>query len=333
MRSQQEQEAEILSAIRVFARSAYGGPNVVADMSSLIKATSEISLSNLDQWERFIRWNIAREMQESRPPKWQVWKNPTAFLTWVDLCSEDGFRRERTLRVLSGGAPNRFFFSMAIRRLNDWVLQVKDTACERLPPLARESDPEVVADVLCATLAHWNSWGRMSHRERQTLLDIVSISEVVYRLKTKVLSSADGPMTTLLSQLGRVDVLDSSLEEIARGAVQPSVRAKAYRSLLEGKVTWFEGRVWEWTDKRYCEGHYIPVLRSREISVSTSYMENIQSAALDASSIVRRVAGEMLIRDPLKVGSEYRGIAERLAADHSPSVSERGKFALRSLGP
>lgn len=174
MRSQQEQEAEVLSAIRIFSKSAYGSPNVFADMSSLIGATANLPLSNLDQWERFIRWNIACEMQASKPPKWQVWTKPTVFLTWVDLCSEDGFRRERTLRVLSGGAPNRFFFSMAIRRLNDCVAQVKDAACEKLLPLAKDSDPEVVADVLVATFSHWNSWGRIGERERKALLDIAS---------------------------------------------------------------------------------------------------------------------------------------------------------------
>lgn len=164
MRSQQEQEAEVLSAIRIFSKSAYGSPNVFADMSSLIGATANLPLSNLDHWERFIRWNIACEMQASKPPKWQVWTKPTVFLTWVDLCSEDGFRRERTLLVLSGGAPNRFFFSMAIRRLNDCVAQVKDAACEKLLPLAKDSDPEVVADVLVATFSHWNSWGRIGKR-------------------------------------------------------------------------------------------------------------------------------------------------------------------------
>lgn len=332
MQSKQEKEAEVLSAINVFVKSAYGGSSVVADMSHLINATANIQLSNLDQWERFIRWNISRQMQASKPPKWQIWTKPTVLLTWVDLCSDDGFRRERTLRVLTGGAPNSFFFSMAIRRLNDWVIQVKDAACEKLLCLAKESDPKMVVDSIVATFAHWNSWGRMGDREWRALLDIVSIPDVIVSLKGMILSSPNGPMTSLLSQLGRIEALDLALEEISRSAIQPSVRAKAYRSLLEGKMTWSTGRVWEWTDKRYCEGHYKPELRSRELSACSAYLANLRSAALDRSSIVRHVAVEMLIREPSKAGAECRDLAERLAMDASPSISERGRFALKSLG-
>lgn len=333
MQLQQEQEAEVLSAINSLVKSVNKNPNATADISALVGVTSRISLKNLNQWERFIRRHIAYAMQVSMPPKWQFWHKPTTiiFSTWIDLCSHNGLLREKALRTLSGGAPNRFFLSMAIRRLNDWVPQVKDAACDKLPALARNTDPKIVAEVLCQTLAHWNSWGRMNERERQVLLYIASIPEIAVQLKAIIISSVGGPIALLLSQVGRLDFLDSSLHEIAQSAVQPSVRAKAYRSLLEGKMTWFTGRVWVWTDKRYCEGYYKPVLCSRELVVSVLFSQFIELAVNDKSAIVRRVAGEMLIREPSKVGSKYRKLIETLASDKSRSVSERGAFALRSL--
>lgn len=127
-----EHEDEVILAVKEFAHSMNSGSKVVADMSSLIEATSRIPLTNLDAWERLIRWEFQKELDNSTPPKWKVWVKPTLFLTWIDLCSGDGYRREKTIRTLSGAAPNRFFFSLAIRRLNDWVPQVREAAQRNL---------------------------------------------------------------------------------------------------------------------------------------------------------------------------------------------------------
>ena len=48
--------------------------------------------------------------------------------------------------------------------------------------------------------------------------------------------------------------------------------------------------------------------------------------------MVRRVAGEMLIRELKLIGAESIKLAELLASDSSPSVAERGRFALDRLG-
>lgn len=39
-------------------------------------------------------------------------------------------------------------------------------------------------------------------------------------------------MPSLFSQLGHTPILDGIIEEIAKSAIQPSLRAKAYRSLF-----------------------------------------------------------------------------------------------------
>jgi hypothetical protein len=196
---QRELEDHVLLAISEFVGSLNSGRGVVADMTALVEVTSRLPLSNLEYWERLIRSGLYQAASDSKPAKWKFWSKPTPFLTWIDLCSGDGFKRERTLRILSGQAPNRFFFAMAVRRLNDWVPQVRSAAHERLPSIAVASNPEDVVDVLCAVLLHWNSWGRSEDEGKQTLLRIASIEAVVHSLKSRLISGAAGPLASVLA--------------------------------------------------------------------------------------------------------------------------------------
>lgn len=328
---QREIENQVLSAVSQFASSLNSGRNVVSDMSALIEVTSRLSLSNLDNWERLIRQGLYQASANSKPATWKFWNQPTPFLTWIDLCSGDGFKRERTLRALSGTAPNRFFFAMATRRLNDWVPQVRAAACEKLPSLAFASKPEDIVDVLCAVFPHWNSWGRMDADGKQTLLKIASIGAVTHSLKSRLVSATAGPLASVLVQAGQTSVLDADLPEIASNAIQPSVRARAYKSLLDGKVVWLAGRKWEWTDIRYCKGYFKPVLCDRPLCVKSPLVETLRAASVDRSAAVRRVAADVLIRESGTIGSVALQMAALLASDSHPSVAERGNFALKKL--
>jgi len=116
-----------------------------------------------------------------------------------------------------------------------------------LPSIAIASNPEDVVDVLCAVFPHWSSWGRSENEGKQTLLAIASIEAVTHSLKSRLVSATAGPLASVLAQAGQTAVLDAYLPEIASNAIQPSVRAKAYKSLLDGKMVWLAGRKWEWT--------------------------------------------------------------------------------------
>ncbi|WP_246019494.1 hypothetical protein [Corallincola spongiicola] len=253
MKKSQIVEDKIISAVRTFASSINPSGKVVADMSELIEVTSQLPLSSFDYWERFIRSEFHSAIRESTPSKWKVWSKPKELVTWIDLISWDGYKREKALRALSGTAPNTFFFSLAVRRLNDWVPQVRRVAREKLPEIASSADPKYVVEALCVTLSNWNSRGRIEEADKEVLLKIICKKEIAESLRSKLVSSASGPMPSLLSQLGRTPILDGRIEKIAKSAIQPSVRAKAYRSL-------FEGRKWEWTDIRYCEGRLKPIV-------------------------------------------------------------------------
>lgn len=269
MLSQQEIEDRVLQAVTAFVASINAGGRTPAEMemSPLLEATSCLSLANLEEWERLIRRGAHQANSGQKPSKWRLWSTPTPFPTWIDLCSGDGFKRERTLRALGGPAPNVFFLAIAVRRLNDWVPQVRSAAREKLLSVAIESDPADVANVLCAIFPHWNSWGRMGLADKQVLLDITSIEAVTQKLKAHLSLSAAGPLASVLSQVGRTSALDEHLPELASHAVQPAVRAKAYRALLDGKMAWLEERKWEWTDIRYCKGQLKAVHGERPLAI------------------------------------------------------------------
>lgn len=324
-------EREVISAVKDFARSINSGSKVVADISTLIEATSQLPLSNLDYWERLIRSEFSSALDIGDQPKWKFWSKPSQFLTWIDLISWDGYKREKTLRTITGAAPNSFFFALALRRLNDWVPQVRQAARGKLPFIVKDSDPVNVVDALCVTLSNWNSWGRIEQRDKQVLLDIISSKSIGQALKSKIMSSTSGPMTSLLAQVGRTSVLDAYIGEIAKNAVQPSVRAKAYRSQFEGRMVWVEGRKWEWTDIRYCKGRLRPIVGERKITVKCPFIELLMKSANDSSSIVRRVGAEFLIRELDTLGGESFQLATYFASDKSPPVAERGRFALKQI--
>lgn len=324
-------EDNVVLAVKKFAESIRSSSNVVADMSDLIDVTSQLPLSSFDHWERIIRSEFYLAMRESNLPTLKVWSRPKEMVTWLDLISWDGYKREKSLRALSGAAPNTFFFSLAVRRLNDWVPQVRKAARDSLPEIARSTDPEYVVEALSVVLSNWNSWGRIGEADKEALLEIICEKEIARCFRSTLILSASGPMSSLFSQLGRTPILDDNIEEIARSAIQPSVRAKAYRSLFERRIVWTEGRKWVWTDLKYCEGRLKPIVGERKLEIETPLIELLESSSEDRSSIVRRVSAEILIRELGNLGVKAKVFAERFASDSAHAVSERGKFSLKKL--
>ncbi len=96
-----ELEQRVQAAVRAFAKAINSGGNPFAVEAALIDATSRIPLSKLDDWERLIRWEFATALRQSPRCWWKPRARPKRSPTWIDLCSEDGYSRERTLRALS----------------------------------------------------------------------------------------------------------------------------------------------------------------------------------------------------------------------------------------
>jgi hypothetical protein len=330
MQKSKDLENKVIAALKDFGNSN-SHRKIVGDMSAIVKVTSDLPLSNLDYWERLIRREVSLGLKEPTHSTWRPWSKPRSMLTWLDLISWDGRKRERNLHTLSGPAPNAFFFALALRRLNDWAPQVRDAARSKLLEIAKATQPQYVADALYVTLLTWNSWGRITHAERDVLLNMLADAKVAELLLYKLINSTSGPIGTLFSQLARTSILDDKLELIAKSAMQPAVRAKAYRSLKEGRLTWIEGHKWVWTDPFQRTRKLIPVIAEREIDVHIPLFDLIKRSAKDRSPLVRRISAEFLIRELENLGDTARELAEGFASEKSRAVSERGHFALKRL--
>jgi len=327
----QKLELKISAALKEFVETKIASSKVVSDLSSVINATSELPLVNLEYWERLIREEYDNALTSGDSNKWKFWESNAPRITLLDLCSWDGYRREKALRTIGEKLPNRFFLALVLRRLNDWVPQVRQAAQDILSKVLVNTEPSYVADVICFTLSHWSSWKRIDNSNRKTLLDTLSNKEIANQLKLKLLNSTAGPLVVIFSEVGRVDALDTSLEEIATDAIQPSLRAKAYRSLFEGNISWLEGRKWICTDHAYNKGRMQPIVGDRIITTKILFLPTLRSAASDRSSLVRRVAAEILIKELDNLGNESSSLAQTFSMDRSIVVAERGKFALKKL--
>ncbi|QBJ08018.1 hypothetical protein EYS10_05455 [Rahnella aquatilis] len=331
MLQQDSLQQEIIASIKKSLTFDILYQRIRPDISKFINATSKLSLKGLDEWERLIRAEIFYSLRQYSQKQSDNDFRQVGSLRWMDICSADGFRRERALRTLSGGAPNSFLLALVVRKLNDWVPQVRAAARDALPLVAEESDPEFIVDVLFITLPYWDSWGRMEDIEKEVLMKVVMMEKVINALKKRLLTSSSGPVATIFSQAGRTTALDKFLAEISEKSIQPSLRAKAYRCQFESKFVWAEGLTWHWIDKIYGIQRRIPALKERIIPTTRPFIDTLRMATTDRSPMVRRIAGEMLIKELNNIGDEAFNLANILASDRSPSVAERGRYALADL--
>lgn len=236
---------------------------------------------------------------------------------WAHLCNRNGYIREKTMRIVTGPAPDVESFEGAMQRLNDWVPQVREAARENLMRIVNETDPEIVVDVLFKILRKCKYWVHFTDLEREVLLKIISTERVISLLKTRILISASGQIREVISEMGRCDAIDPFLEEIAIKSIQPAARAYAFRCLLKGEFEW---RVWQ--------GHWT----KRSLTVNPLFTELLTLASRDRSSIVRRQAGDILCDNYHKLNPSISlELANILAQDKSNTVAERGKWVLNKM--
>lgn len=239
----------------------------------------------------------------------------------------DGRIREAALLRFSGGLPNPFLFSAIAWRLNDWVPAVRAAAvC-----CARRSFPATAAEVIAASaitlLARQRTWARWG-KERQPLDEAFNRTDVAKCLANVLIQGRTGPMSTTLRYALRTSAIDIHLDDIARDAVQPSVRAVALDALIEKRAKWPNGYIWEWIDKSLGLRRQVSVFDHRELSIAPSRSSLIACGVRDRSAVVRRVALDGVMRYLLSTreGQDYAAL---LVTDPSPSVRERAKFILR----
>lgn len=239
----------------------------------------------------------------------------------------DGRLREAALLKLSGELSTAFLFAAVAWRLNDWAPQVRAAAVRCARRCFPATAAEVIVSAAAALLVRQSSWARWAE-ERVVLDEAFNRADVAERLSDLLVREPTGPMSTMLRYALRTSAIDVHLERIARDAVQPSVRAAALNTLINGKAEWPRGYDWQWVDKSMGLRRRMTVFGHRELSVVLSRRALIALGIYDRSAAVRRVALDGVMRHllPMQEGQEYAAL---LVADRSPSVRERAEFILR----
>lgn len=317
------------NAIRRTAAACSDGRLDPGALADFIEETKSIPLSNLGEYEIAIRAAAYVPELPRRRFSWQQQPKEYPFpVPWFDLFSGNGFRRERVLRAVKAEVPSSFLLTILIRRLNDWVPQVREAAHLAVRQALATSPAEIVAEVAWATLPVRTTWNRIDTDGVAILDSMMERSDVAEAIFRRLLSVPAGRASAVLRQVSRCANLDAFLPELAAAAVQPAVRATAYRMLLNGRAVWPNGWTWRWIDKSMGERVQERVWASRELTVAVDFVPILTAAMQDSSPAVRRIAGDVLIAHRAQLGEVALTLARHLQTDPYPSIAERGRFLL-----
>ena len=324
--------SEMCESVALLARAVQSGEANCSALATFIEESKRLPLTQMSDSEHVIRAiNYQMGAPKKRPFRVQGPHAHDNVIPWFDLFSGDGYRRERVIRKTKEGAPTAFLLAIFLRRLNDWVPQVREAAREAAPCVLEKTDPNVLADVLWVTLPVRTSWRRMSRVDGEVLDTAIETSGVSEALVGKLATASAGRATSILRQAARRSTLDPYLPRLAGTAIQPSVRALSYRMLLEERAVWPDGWHWQWIDKSLGQRIRKPTLVERPVSIGVDHIAVLAAAVADPSPLVRRVAGDILIASRLILGTDELALAKQLTMDAYPSVAGRGKFVLDQL--
>lgn len=303
----------------------------LGDLLEYINATGQLPLSNFDESERAIRDAALFSGRWSSTLSRLVRPHQHPFVIgWLDITNGSGYTREHALKVLDEAAPNAYLMVLLLRRLNDWVAQVRGAAHEAVERVADKSSASLIANALWAIFPHQYSWKRLDPKGRTILDGLAGRSDIAAGLAQKIGTATSGRASFVLRQAARTPCLDPYLPHLAHNAAQPSVRARAYRMLFEAEAKWQGDWGWKWIDKSLGQRARVPVIEHRPIRVEADFSSLLKSAAMDRSVFVRRVAGDAAVSNREILSADDMSLVRLLSKDKYGSVSERAEFVLRN---
>ncbi len=250
-----------------------------------------------------------------------------SLLKFFYLFHGSGYLREAALKAWNGPLESPFLFACVAYRLNDWVGEVRQTAFACAERTFPQTSPEIVAKAAFVLLARVSDWQRWSE-EAAILEETFSRPDVMERLASLVVTEATGPVGKVLTFALRHEEMDRYLLRISQKAIQPSVRALALRTLIEGRTLWPEGLRKEWIDKSMGRFKLAVAYRERPIVRPASLDSLIAQGAADQAAMVRRIAADGLVRYRASL-NEVDQLTQKFAVDRSASVQERANFILK----
>ena len=328
---------ELVGALGTLADKLDRGERVEADVSTIIELFGGLDPAAVANHD----WAIAEaaRLRHAPPPPAFAWPFTrrrshgeqllrTPGLEQIFLFHRDGRLREAALLRITGGLPDAFLFAAVVWRLNDWAPQVRAAAMRCAGRSFPATDAEVVARAGLAILLRQRTWRRWS--EERTLVDAALAREdVAERVARLLAESRRGPLASTLRWLLRTPALDLHLSRLAETAAQPSIRAVALSTLIDGEATWPDGHAWQWVDKPNGVRRRVVVLGRRPVPSPPPLADLIGRGMADGSAAVRRAALAGVIRHLLGT-AEGHTYATRLTDDPSPSVREKAEFVLRT---
>lgn len=250
-----------------------------------------------------------------------------ALLKFLYLFHGSGYLREAALKAFDGPLESPFLFACIAYRLNDWVKEVRQAALVCAERTFPQTSLEIVARAAFILLARVRDWHRWSE-EAAILEKIFSRPDVMERLALLITTAVTGPAVKALAFALRHADMDRHLLRISQAAVQPSVRALALRTLIQGRALWPEGSKRQWIDKSMGHFKIAVAYGERPIDRPVSLDSLIAQGAADKAAMVRRVAADGLVRHRASL-KEVDHLTQKFAADRSASVRERAIFILK----
>lgn len=250
-------------------------------------------------------------------------------LEYIFLFHGDGRIREAALLKISGGLPNPFIFAAVGLCLNDWVEQVRSAAALCAGRNYVLTKPAIIARTAKVFLVGDRGWSRWHQAQRLCLGEAFKRADVGEYLAEIFINDATGRQATMLRYALQNANMDSHLERIARQAVQPSVRAVALQTLIDGKANWPSGRGWEWIDKPMGERRWKTTYSQRPLTVTCDKFLMLGRGINDRSAIVRNMVLTAVMVHQLGA-QDALSFARRLIADPVASVRQRAQFIVKS---
>lgn len=308
-----------------------------AALKELAAATDALLYTDVPRLERAVRYCLRFPGYHVLPEKaWQryhstvldpLWAEYPAF-AMLSALHGDGYVREAALRSLTAPLTTPLLAHILMRRLLDWVPQVREQTMACLERLEPQSDPACIADGLLGALIDLPR--RPAWRDAGVELFRQLAGTGVIRLAAQRLGQRrNGPGGMLLRRLMIAPEIDELLPSLMTEAAQPAVRAVALRCLLSAHAHYPRGLRRKWIDKSMGCFTLVLDLEERPLTITPPSRPSLILQGLnDGAACVRRIALEAAAQESETVvpTDKLRRIAE---ADPAGSVRDRASYLIR----
>ncbi|MBP2461445.1 MULTISPECIES: hypothetical protein [unclassified Rhizobium] len=327
---------ELRAALNAVGEKLYSGKALQGEVEAVVRLLNDLSPLSVTLVSGAIR-NEANLFGAVKPQS--LWKSlvtplthrnqlhDTPGLALLFLFHGNGQLRELALEKITQGLVSPFWVAAVLFRMNDWAVQVRESANRCVERVLPVTPPHVLAEVALMLFPRQSEWGRWNDAGQTLARSLMTRPDIGAEFATLLMSSAAGPVPTSFRLALKTPWLDTYLSDIATHATNPIVRAIAVETLLQGTARWRSGYEHKWLDKRYNITKLVPVYTSRPLDIASKPEPIAMMAITDRSAFVRRTFLQCADRHTIPAELS-RTCAKHLANDHDKSVRDLAAFIL-----